>query len=221
MVCIIAIRYCWTWAGITHWARKEAKWVLVFRGPLSVWSSLEASLQRSVTRDGGGGRWDGSGGSKQWRGALMTHRPAIILSASIYQLLQSLTAWLTRLCNPLYPLHLPLVGTLYLYYLLSKETFFSIWCALCTTQLCRSSAWQTLTYLSQSPHYSLGKYKNLILNGLEISQDFLPMSPRDKLQWLVFTGKVLSEDNLHYICQTSQSMCLHGLGFAKETPVIK
>lgn len=35
------------------------------QGPLYVWSSLEASLQRSMTVGGGGGRWIESVDSKQ------------------------------------------------------------------------------------------------------------------------------------------------------------
>lgn len=80
---------------------------------------------------------------------------------SIYQFLQSLTDWLTdwTMLSTIPPL--PALGG---YLLFTLSTFqrnnFSRWCALCMTQL-----WRTLTYLSQIPHYSLGKHKNVILNS--------------------------------------------------------
>lgn len=102
-------------------------------GLLYVCSSLEASLQKSMTGDGRGGSVVRR--VKQGRGLLMTHRPAVIVSAVTYQLPQSPADPVTWVTPSTAPPPSPR-----LHYLLSKGIFFSRWHVLCKALLCRSSA---------------------------------------------------------------------------------
>lgn len=74
----------------------------------------------------------------------------------------------------------------WLHYLLSKETFFFKWYVFCKIQLWGGFDCQVIMYLSQSPHYSLGKHKHVIVWKLQ--SGFPLMSTRNSctvLSWLV------------------------------------